>query len=164
MYESVLDKNNPKGNTNSISNNNSEDNKEKTTDEPISTGDYNFYVQKPTDSIREPIKENPKKKLNNNEEKDTEAPAPIIIDNKKYCINTESICDSNQNWNYNPYAEDLKRKKNEKNNEKINIQKNNYSMEQKKMNNISEASEFNSTNTSENIKCSNFFLFGDCSK
>jgi hypothetical protein len=164
MYESVLDKNNPKGNTNSISNNNSEDNKMKTTDEPASIVDNNFYVQKPTDSIREPIKENPKKKLNNNEEKDTEAPAPIIIDNKKYCINTESICDSNQNWNYNPYAEDLKRKKNEKNNEKINIQKNNYSMEQKKMNNISEASEFNSTNTSENIKCSNFFLFGDCSK
>jgi hypothetical protein len=164
MYESVLDKNNPKGNTNSISNNNSEDNKAKTTDEPATTVDNNFYVQKPTDSIREPIKENPKKKLNNNEEKDTEAPAPIIIDNKKYCIGTESICDSNQNLNYNPYAEDLKRKKNEKNNEKINIQKNNYSMEQKIMNNISEASEFNSTNTSENIKCSNFFLFGDCSK
>ena len=166
MYESVLDKNNSKDNTNSISNNNSEDNKKKTTDEPTSTDDSNFYIQKPTDSISEPIKDNPKKKFNNNEEKDTEAPAPIIIDNKKYCINinTESISDSNQNWDYNPYAEDLKKKKNEKNNEKINIKKNNYSMEQKKMNNISEASEFNSTNTSENIICSDFFLFGDCSK
>ena len=78
-----------------------------------------------------------------------------------YYHQTQSIYDSNQDLNnYNPYYEDLKREKSG------NIEKSNNSMGQmgqKKMNNVSGASELNSTNNSETIKNSNFFLFGNYS-
>ena len=162
MYESVLEKNasTDNNNNNNINNNNTnnEDNKKETPETPTDTGDGVFFIT-PSESLCEPIKGQPTKIEEINEDEKTAAPIAISTENKKYYINTQSIFESNQNADYNPYLN----KKNEENNGNTNMQQSNYMMEQKKMNKISGASGFNSTNTSDNIKCSNFFLFGDIS-
>ena len=180
IYESVLNKNennmldsnfnidNHMNNNNNINNINTKYELKstitRTGDEPTNTPtpDTRFYIPKPKDSIYEDIKDNPYNKTPKDDEKETvQGPAPIIIENKKYYHQTQSIYESNQDLNnYNPYFEDLKRAKSG------NIEKSNNSMGQigqKKMNNFSGASEFNSTNNSENIKNSNFYLFGNYS-
>ena len=158
MYESVLEKNTPTENNNNINNNNNKENKKETPETPTDTGDGVFFIT-PSESLCEPIKGQPTKIDEINEDEKTAAPVPISTGNKKYIINTQSIFESNQNLDNNPYLN----KKNEENNGNTNMQQSNYMMEQKKMNKISGASGFNSTNTSDNIKCSNFFLFGDIS-
>lgn len=165
LYESVLDKdetNNQYSNLN-IDNHNNNINTA-TGDEPPSTPtpDTPFLIPKPKDSIFVDIEENPYNKNPKDDEKGTVlGPAPNISSNNKYYHQTQSIYDSNQDLNnYNPYYEDLKREKSG------NIEKSNNSMGQmgqKKMNNVSGASELNSTNNSETIKNSNFFLFGNYS-
>jgi hypothetical protein len=149
------DENNKKEN---INNNNNKENKKETPETPTDTGDGVFFIT-PSESLCEPIKSQPTKIDEINEDEKTAAPVAISTGNKKYIINTQSIFESNQNLDNNPYLN----KKNEENNGNTNMQQSNYMMEQKKMNKISGASGFNSTNTSDNIKCSNFFLFGDIS-
>jgi hypothetical protein len=151
MYESVLEKNTPTENNNNINNNNNKENKKETPETPTDTGDGVFFIT-PSESLCEPIKGQPTKIDEINEDEKTAAPIAISTGNKKYIINTQSIFESNQNLDNNPYLN----KKNEENNGNTNMQQSNYMMEQKKMNKISGASGFNSTNTSDNIKCSNF--------
>ena len=82
---------------------------------------------------------------------DAPGPAPSAIENEKFLIPANSIIASNLNIKIpNPYLDEFKEKDSE------NIEGSNYSLEIKKNNNASNASEFNSTKNSENIKTSNY--------
>ena len=170
IYESVIDNNNKKTNKdiniNNTNNNNGNCNLIYTptpTDSvnpDIKDNPYNgncnmICTPTPTNSINPDIKDNP---YNENNFKTPDAPGPNTYQNQKYNIPNKSILVNNQNdKNYNPYADDFKKQN------LGNIKQSNNSMGLKKMNNISEASEINSTKNSENIKCSNYFLFNNYS-
>ena len=125
------------------------------TSKPTDTGDDIKYT--PKGSISDSIKDESKTKGSTNiGEGNSGEPAPISTDNRKYCINTQSINEPNQySYGYNQYAKDTK-----KMNDMYDGNMKYCSMEpQKVMNNFSKASEFNSTKASNNIKCSGFSLF-----
>ena len=127
------------------------------TSKPTDTGDDIKYT--PKGSISDSIKDESKTKGSTNiGEGNSGEPAPISTDNRKYCINTQSINEPNQySYGYNQYAKDTK-----KMNDMYDGNMKYCSMEpQKVMNNFSKASEFNSTKASEYIKCSGFSLFGN---
>ena len=147
IYKSVLDNNNK----NNSDNNNNMNSNNNTNNNDNNNGNCSFiYTPNPTNSINPDIKNNPYYIHG--------GPDPNTYKNNKFNIPAKSILDQNQdNNNYNPYAEELK-KQNVGNIEKIS-----NSMGQKKMNNISDISAFNSTKNSENIKASNYFLFNNYS-
>ena len=160
IYESVLEnktKNNNNNNKNDINNNTKETSNPTPTPTPTDTGDDVKYI--PKCSISDSIKDESKTKGSTIiDPGNVEPPAPIIMDNRKYCINTQSINEPNQySYGYNQYAKNTK-----KMNDMYDGNMKYCSMEpQKVMNNFSKASGINSTKASENIKCSGFSLFGN---
>ena len=110
IYESVLEnktKNNNNSNKNDINNNNTKETSNPSP-KPTDTGDDVKYT--PKGSISDSIKDESKTKGSTIiDEGNVEAPAPIIMDNRKYRINTQSINDPNQySYGYNQYAKDTK--------------------------------------------------------
>ena len=149
IYESVLGNNSI--NTNIINNNSEKTNNNKDDNKEV-------FTPIPNDSICSQFQDNKCSKNIENEEKN-EIQNQNVIDKKESINHFENISGENKNENYyNPYDEDFKKQKSG------DIKQSNNSQGLKKVNNISEGeSEFNSTNNSDNIKNSNFFLFGNYS-